>query len=60
VSVWSAQISVLPANHGWKMAGFLLASFYAAMVAAGLIVEFVFDGLNLIPNERKARWSRQA
>jgi uncharacterized protein len=42
------------------MAGFLLASFYAAMVAAGLIVEFVFDGLNLIPNERKARWSRQA
>jgi uncharacterized protein len=37
------------------MAGFLLASFYAAMVAAGLIVEFVFDGLNLIPNERKAK-----
>jgi hypothetical protein len=25
------------------------------MVAAGLIVEFVFDGLNLIPNKRKAK-----
>jgi uncharacterized protein len=40
--------------YGWKMAGFLLASFYATMVAAGLIVEFVFDGLNLIPSERNA------
>jgi uncharacterized protein len=41
--------------YGWKMAGFLLASFYATMVGAGLIVEFVFDGLNLIPSERKAK-----
>jgi uncharacterized protein len=41
--------------YGWKMAGFLLASFYAAMVAAGLIVEFLFDGLGLIPSERKAK-----
>jgi uncharacterized protein len=41
--------------YGWKMAGFLLATFYAAMVAAGLIVEFVFDGLNLIPSERNAK-----
>jgi uncharacterized protein len=41
--------------YGWKMAGFLLASFYVAMVAAGLIVEFVFDGLGLIPRERNAR-----
>jgi hypothetical protein len=36
------------------MAGFLLASFYATMVAAGLIVEFLFDGLGLIPAERDA------
>ena len=28
--------------YGWKMAGFLLATFYATMVAAGLIVEFLF------------------
>jgi uncharacterized membrane protein YraQ (UPF0718 family) len=41
--------------YGWKIAGFLLASFYATMVSAGLIVEFVFDGLNLIPSERHAK-----
>jgi uncharacterized protein len=41
--------------YGWRMAGFLLATFYAAMVAAGLVVEFLFDGLNLIPGERKAK-----
>jgi hypothetical protein len=41
--------------YGWKVAGFLLATFYAAMVAAGLIVEFVFDGLGLIPSERTAK-----
>jgi uncharacterized membrane protein YraQ (UPF0718 family) len=41
--------------YGWRMASFLLFSFYATMVAAGLIVEFVFDGLNLIPSERKAK-----
>jgi uncharacterized membrane protein YraQ (UPF0718 family) len=41
--------------YGWGTAGFLLASFYATMVAAGLIVEFVFDGLNLIPRERNAK-----
>jgi len=41
--------------YGWRMAGFLLLSFYATMVGAGLIVEFVFDGLNLIPSERKAK-----
>ena len=41
--------------YGWKMAGFLLASFYAAMVGAGLIVEFLFDGHGLIPSERDAK-----
>jgi hypothetical protein len=41
--------------YGWKMAGFLLVSFYAAMVGAGLIVEFVFDALGLIPSERNAK-----
>jgi uncharacterized protein len=41
--------------YGWKTAGFLLATFYAAMVAAGLIVEFVFGGLSLIPSERNAK-----
>jgi len=41
--------------YGWKMAGFLLASFYASMVLAGLIVEFVFGGLGLTPKERDAK-----
>jgi hypothetical protein len=41
--------------YGWKMAGFLLATFYAAMVGASLIVEFLFDRLDLIPSERKAK-----
>jgi uncharacterized protein len=41
--------------YGWKMAGFLLAAFYAAMVAAGLIVELVFGALGLIPEERAAK-----
>src|SRR5437868_1819633 len=38
--------------YGWKMAGFLLASFYATMVAAGLAVELLFRVLGI---ERRAR-----
>ena len=41
--------------YGWRMAGFLLATFYLTMVAAGLIVEFVFQGLGLVPHERHAK-----
>jgi uncharacterized protein len=41
--------------YGWRMAGFLLGSFYATMVVAGLIVELLFDGLGLIPSERDAK-----
>jgi len=41
--------------YGWRMAGFLLATFYVTMVAAGLVVEFLFDGLGLIPSERNAK-----
>jgi len=41
--------------YGWRMAGFLLASFYVSMVLAGLIVEFVFGGLGLVPEERDAK-----
>jgi uncharacterized membrane protein YraQ (UPF0718 family) len=41
--------------YGWRMAGFLLASFYASMVAAGLVVEFLFEGLGLVPTERRAK-----
>jgi len=41
--------------YGWRMAGFLLACFYATMAGAGLIVELVFDGLGLIPSHRDAK-----
>ena len=38
--------------YGWRMAGFLLFSFYATMVVAGLLVELVFEGIGI---ERSAR-----
>jgi len=41
--------------YGWKMAGFLLATFYAAMVAAGLIVELLFGAVGLVPDQRAAK-----
>jgi uncharacterized membrane protein YraQ (UPF0718 family) len=41
--------------YGLRMAGFLLASFYAAMVAAGLLVELIFDAVGLIPEQRAAK-----
>jgi uncharacterized membrane protein YraQ (UPF0718 family) len=44
--------------YGWRMAGFMLAAFYATMVAAGLVVEFFFQGLALAPSERTAKVAR--
>jgi uncharacterized protein len=41
--------------YGWRMAGFLLATFYATMAAAGLVVEFVFQGAGLTPKGRHAK-----
>jgi uncharacterized protein len=41
--------------YGWRMAGFILATFYATMVAAGLVVEFLFQGLGLQPTVRNAK-----
>ena len=41
--------------YGWKMAGFLLVTFYATMVAAGLVVELLFDGLGIERTARNAR-----
>jgi len=56
-----ADLIILPILHiykkyyGWKMAGFLLATFYATMVAAGLIVEFLFQGLGIERTARNAK-----
>ena len=40
--------------YGWKMAAFLFATFYAAMVCASLIVEFAFQAIGLVPSQRHA------
>jgi uncharacterized protein len=56
-----ADLLILPILHiykkyyGLRMAGFLLATFYATMVAAGLIVEFVFGGLGIDRTARNAK-----
>jgi uncharacterized membrane protein YraQ (UPF0718 family) len=41
--------------YGWRMAGFLFATFYAAMVAAGLAVEFLFQGVGIERHARNAK-----
>ena len=41
--------------YGWRMAGFLIATFYATMVAAGLVVQFLFEGLSLDRTARDAK-----
>ncbi|MFC0842580.1 permease [Streptomyces noboritoensis] len=40
--------------YGARMALFLLGTFYLAMVVAGYVVEFVFGGLGLIPDQADA------
>ena len=41
--------------YGRRMSMFLLATFYASMVAAGLVVEVLFQALGLVPAERNAK-----
>ena len=41
--------------YGTRMTLFILASFYATMVAAGYIVEILFSLLGLVPTERNAK-----
>jgi uncharacterized membrane protein YraQ (UPF0718 family) len=41
--------------YGIKMSLFLLATFYATMVAAGYVIEILFGVLGLIPEERNAK-----
>ncbi|MEV7501806.1 permease [Streptomyces sp. NPDC093018] len=41
--------------YGPRMAGFLLATFFAAIAVAGYTVEFLFGGLGLIPDQATAR-----
>ena len=41
--------------YGGRVSLFLLGTFYATMVGAGLIVEFLFEALGLIPGSRNAK-----
>jgi len=41
--------------YGLRMAGFLAATFYAAMVAAGYVTELLFGGLGLVPDQHSAK-----
>ncbi len=47
-------LSIKRRYYGTWMTVFLFATFYAAMAAAGLVVELVFGALGLIPHERNA------
>ena len=40
--------------YGGRMALFLLGTFYVAMAGAGYVIELVFGGLGLVPNQRTA------
>jgi hypothetical protein len=61
-----ADLIILPILHiyrryyGWRMAGFLLATFYATMVIAGLVVELVFHGAGIERTARDAKVTEAA
>jgi uncharacterized protein len=48
-------IDIYRKYYGWKVTGFIVANFYVAMAGAALIIEFVFAGLKLIPQQRNAQ-----
>src|SRR5919202_1125984 len=60
ISFIFADLIVLPVlniyrkYYGGKVSLFLLATFYAAMVAAGFVIEFLFWVLGLVPTHRNA------
>ena len=61
VSFIFADLIVLPIlniyrkYYGLRMTAFLFVTFFATMVAAGFVVDLVFDVLGLIPSERDAK-----
>ena len=48
-------LSIYRKYYGLRMAAFLAATFYVAMVVAGFVVELVFGGLGLIPTQTAAK-----
>src|ERR1700736_1232475 len=41
--------------YGWKMTAFIVGIFYLAMAGAALVIEFVFNLLGLIPQQRNSQ-----
>jgi len=66
ISFLFADLIILPIlviykkYYGTKMMLFILASFYATMVAAGYIVEILFSLLGLVPTDRNAKVAETA
>jgi uncharacterized protein len=66
VSFVFADLIILPIlviyrkYYGTRMMLFVLATFYVTMVLAGYIIEFLFIGLGLVPNERHAKVAEMA
>src|SRR5438067_1355515 len=60
VSFIFADLIILPIldiyrkYYGWKVMGYILLTFYVTMVAAGYVVEFLFEALGIIPSNRNA------
>ena len=56
-----ADLIVLPVldiyrkYYGWRMMWFILATFYTAMAVGALVIEFLFQALGWIPQQRKAQ-----
>ncbi len=38
--------------YGWRVMGYILLTFYLTMAAAGYVVEFLFQALGIIPQDR--------
>jgi len=58
VSFIFADLIILPIldiyrkYYGWKVMGYILVTFYITMAAAGYVVEFLFEALRIIPQNR--------
>ena len=48
-------LSIYRKYYGLRMAAFLAATFYVAMVTAGFVIELVFGGLGLVPAQSTAK-----
>src|SRR3954465_15719225 len=61
VSFLFADLLIIPVlviyrkYYGWKVTGVIVVVFYVTMVLAALLVEFLFQGLRLVPEQRNAR-----